>query len=211
MVSGALNSVAGVGDTLNRNVAMLAADRQYAAEREQRRQAATAGGTGIVDGLKGGGESLVRGFADGIGGVFTAPIKEARTGGIGGFIKGVGKGVVGLAVKPIVGVSDAVVSVIQGASQAAQDLEVHTPVRPRRALPRLSLTGKKVLTEYSEQASLVQEKVDAGDAYVCHVSLKVRFLCLFFGVEGGDGGICMVCVHASTDSEPSTTHHRTRT
>lgn len=37
---------------------------------------------------KGGGESLVRGFADGIGGVFTAPIKEARTGGIGGFFKG---------------------------------------------------------------------------------------------------------------------------
>lgn len=118
-------------------------------------QAATAGGTGIVDGLKGGGESLVRGFADGIGGVFTAPVKEARTGGIGGFIKGVGKGVVGLAVKPLVGVSDAVVSVIQGASQAAQDLEVHNPVRPRRALPRLSRTGEKVLTDYSLQVCVV--------------------------------------------------------
>lgn len=33
---------------------------------------------------------------------------------------GVGKGVLGLAVKPIVGVGDAVVSVIQGASQSAQ-------------------------------------------------------------------------------------------
>lgn len=116
----------------------------------------------------------MRGFADGISGVFTAPVKEARTGGIGGFFKGVGKGVVGLAVKPLVGVSDAMVSVIQGASQAAQDLEVHVPVRPRRALPRLSVTGKKVLTDYSLQASLVQEKVEVGDAYVCHVSLKER-------------------------------------
>ena len=268
--------MAGVGDSLNRNVALLAVDREYTAAREQRRQvrpihppthpptylslphannddryvppthppthpfiihppthptthnppthpdidspihllvqaptylsiyppihpptqtnqqqAATAGGTGLVDGLKGGGDSLVRGFADGISGyvkpststhpptplthsfipppqsalceqcqrvshipthplthlptylptyppillskrlihplthppthhtnrVFTAPVKEARTGGIGGFFKGVGKGVVGLAVKPLVGVSDAVVSVIQGASQ----------------------------------------------------------------------------------------------
>jgi len=172
VVSGALNSVAGVGDSLNRNVAMLAADREYTAAREQRRQAATAGGTGLVDGLRGGGESVVRGFADGISGVFMAPVKEARTGGIGGFLKGVGKGVVGLAVKPLVGVSDAVVSVIQGASQAAQNLEVHVPVRPRRALPRLSVTGQKVLTDYSVGAAMVQEKMEAGDSYVCHVSLE---------------------------------------
>jgi len=164
--------VAGVGDSLNRNVALLAADREYTAAREQRRQAATAGGTGLVDGLIGGGESVVRGFTDGISGVFLAPVKEARTGGVGGFLKGVGKGVVGLAVKPLVGVSDAVVSVIQGASQAAQDLEAHVPVRPRRALPRLSVTGRKVLTDYSAGAARVQEDMEVGDSYVCHVSLE---------------------------------------
>lgn len=69
---------------------------------------------------KGGGVSLVRGLADGIGGLVTTPIKEARTGGVGGFFKGVGKGVVGVVVKPIVGVGDGVVSVIQGISQETQ-------------------------------------------------------------------------------------------
>jgi vacuolar protein sorting-associated protein 13A/C len=78
----------------------------------------------------GGGESLVRGVADGVSGLITAPIKEARMGGIGGFFKGVGKGIVGVVVKPIVGVGDAVVSVIQGSSQQAQvrpSFAAHTP------------------------------------------------------------------------------------
>ena len=38
---------------------------------------------------------------------------EAKKGGFGGFWKGVGKGVVGAVVKPVVGVSDSVVSVVQ--------------------------------------------------------------------------------------------------
>jgi len=85
---------------------------EYSAKREQRRQASAASGTGFVDGLvskgvieawfiateadelvvhfiqKGGGVSLVRGLADGIGGLVTTPVKEARTGGVGGFFKG---------------------------------------------------------------------------------------------------------------------------
>ena len=30
----------------------------------------------------------MRGFADGIGGLVTTPLKEAKTGGVGGFFKG---------------------------------------------------------------------------------------------------------------------------
>lgn len=46
-------------------------------------------------------------------GIFTNPVNEAKKGGFGGFVKGMGKGLVGAVVKPVVGVSDSVVSVAQ--------------------------------------------------------------------------------------------------
>lgn len=46
-------------------------------------------------------------------GIFTAPVSGAKKGGMGGFFKGVGKGLVGAVVKPVVGVTDSVISVAQ--------------------------------------------------------------------------------------------------
>ena len=80
-------------------------------------------------------------IADGVTGVFSKPIKGARKEGLGGFFKGVGQGLAGVVVKPIVGVTSAAVSVVQGASNATDDSEVHTHVRLRRALPIHAYTG----------------------------------------------------------------------
>lgn len=57
--------------------------------------------------------NIAEGVKSGIGGIFTAPVHEAKKGGVGGFFKGVGKGLVGAVVKPVVGVTDSVVSVVQ--------------------------------------------------------------------------------------------------
>lgn len=60
-----------------------------------------------------GGKDIVGGFASGIAGMVTAPVSGAKKGGVGGFFKGVGKGLVGAVVKPAVGVADSALSVAQ--------------------------------------------------------------------------------------------------
>lgn len=47
----------------------------------------------------------------------------AKKGGMGGFFKGVGKGLVGAVVKPVVGVTDSVISVAQVWNAEAELLE----------------------------------------------------------------------------------------
>mgnify|MGYP001307696022 CR=1 FL=1 len=47
---------------------------------------------------------LGKGTFEGITGIVTKPVKGARSGGVSGFFKGLGKGLIGLPVKPIVGV-----------------------------------------------------------------------------------------------------------
>lgn len=46
------------------------------------------------------------GFVDGVTGVVTKPIDEAKKSGITGFFKGIGKGAVGLIARPTVGIVD---------------------------------------------------------------------------------------------------------
>ena len=56
-------------------------------------------------------------------GIFSAPVSGAKKGGMGGFFKGVGKGLVGAVVKPVVGVTDSVISVAQVWTAVAELLE----------------------------------------------------------------------------------------
>lgn len=51
---------------------------------------------------------------DGVSGLFKHPVRGAETGGIAGFAKGIGTGVVGLVVKPVVGITDAATDVLEG-------------------------------------------------------------------------------------------------
>ena len=54
--------------------------------------AAIGGEGGVGRGVKNAFESVGGGFASGVTGIFSAPVKGARTEGFGGFVKGVGKG-----------------------------------------------------------------------------------------------------------------------
>ena len=60
----------------------------------------------VGDGLMQGTKELGQGLFDGVTGIFLSPYEEAQRGGALGFVKGLGKGVVGAAVKPTVGVID---------------------------------------------------------------------------------------------------------
>ena len=80
-------------DTLSGSMYSVIKEITWGQDKRQRRQRSG----GIVDMVKGVGEEL----ADGVTGVFTKPYAGAKEAGLIGFSKGVGKGVVGLAVTPL--------------------------------------------------------------------------------------------------------------
>lgn len=68
----------------------------------------------VIDGIGSAGGSLARGLSDGVSGLIKNPLKGAERGGFAGFAKGVGTGMLGLVVKPVVGVTDAATDLLQG-------------------------------------------------------------------------------------------------
>lgn len=68
----------------------------------------------ILDGIGSATESLARGLTDGVSGLYKNPMRGAERDGFAGFAKGMGTGVLGLVVKPVVGVTDAATDVLRG-------------------------------------------------------------------------------------------------
>lgn len=68
----------------------------------------------LLDGIGSATDSLARGLKDGVSGLYKNPMRGAERDGFAGFAKGVGTGVLGLVVKPVVGVADAATDVLQG-------------------------------------------------------------------------------------------------
>jgi len=64
----------------------------------------------------------------------SAPIRGAEKEGLRGLVKGVGKGMIGLVVKPVVGLTDAATDVLQGVQSTAGALTVDqmAQLRPKR-------------------------------------------------------------------------------
>ena len=73
---------------------------------------------------QGGGKSFGLGLWYGITGVFVQPVKGATTEGAWGLVKGTGKGLVGLVVKPTVGVLDLAASMLNALSHVDRIGEV---------------------------------------------------------------------------------------
>jgi Autophagy-related protein C terminal domain len=61
-------------------------------------------GGGVAEGLSEGAQNFAGGLYEGVSGIFTTPVRGAKQGGVTGFLRGVGHGVVGAVVKPVVSV-----------------------------------------------------------------------------------------------------------
>merc|ERR1711871_1209185 len=94
------------------------------------------GGGGFFDGLIDGGDSIVSGVSSGLSGLVTRPVEEAQKSGAKGFIKGMGLGILGAVVKPVMGVTDAVTGVATGISNQVTSETVAVQVRPVRSMMR---------------------------------------------------------------------------
>jgi vacuolar protein sorting-associated protein 13A/C len=91
------------------------------------------------------------GVVDGIAGVFANPIIDAQKDGVGGFFKGVGKGVVGLVVKPVAGVFDGVSAVASGVRNTTTMMEDRSFTWIR--YPRAFYGPDRQLLPYNEEDS----------------------------------------------------------
>merc|ERR1711871_1325453 len=94
------------------------------------------GGGGFFDGLIDGGDSIVSGVSSGLSGLVTRPVEEAQKSGAKGFIKGMGLGILGAVVKPIMGVTDAVTGVATGIGNQVTNETIAVQVRPVRVMLR---------------------------------------------------------------------------
>lgn len=163
VVHGVSSSVAGVTGTVNKQLGMLAFDDEYAAARETklRKQAdVSREGSSVQQGFKDAGENVLGGFTSGIGGLFKAPMQGAKKEGVGGFFKGVGRGVAGLVVKPVMGVSEGVTSLVTTVSDVS-DAKASQNERPawqrqRRAIPLRPATNRMVIVPYDDVAASAQ-------------------------------------------------------
>ncbi|KAK4997866.1 Vacuolar protein sorting-associated protein 13 [Elasticomyces elasticus] len=127
-------------------------------------------------GITSGGNAFASSMASGIGGLARHPLEGAEKEGAVGFVKGVGKGFLGLATKPAIGAFDL-------ASNMAEGVRNTTTVFDQEGLDRVRLTrfiGQDgIVRPYSQREALGQfwlKTLDNGryfnEDYIAHLELS---------------------------------------
>jgi len=177
-VGGFADSAAMLAETFSKNMTVLTLDRRYAQKRDRGEMLREQDDINVASGLGSGVQKLVSGFLDGVTGVVQAPIRGAEKRGLEGFAKGIGKGLLGLLVKPIIGISDGFTDVmigvkgtVDGAGGQVQQL---TQVRPRRALYGREKTIRPYHFADAAASALMLRTRLAGEPYFNHVDMVDR-------------------------------------
>jgi hypothetical protein len=180
VVSGAMNSTVALIGTASKGISFLSGDSEYVRKRALKRQRNRANRGGIMDGILDGSESVISGLTSGMSGLITKPFEETRKSGVKGFFRGVGLGLIGAAVKPVMGITDGLTSVASGISNQVGDASVHVLVRPARALERSATDASDlVLVPLNLEAAFAQEFVlkraktnGYKDAFLCYIPME---------------------------------------
>lgn len=183
-VGGFANSAAALAETFSKNMTVLALDRRYAQKRDRGDDLRThQGDMNVALGLGSGVQKLVHGFLEGVTGVVKAPIRGAEKRGLEGFAKGVGKGLLGLLVKPLVGISDGLTDVmigvkgsVDGASGGQSGLMLQ--IRPRRPVYGRDRAIRPYNLADAAALALMQRTRLAGELYLSHLDMGDRLALL---------------------------------
>lgn len=187
---GVVRGAANVADVVNSNLAGLTADDDFIDERKAHQRMLTdamsrgVGNRTFGESLVLASASVVRGLKSGALGIVEQPAFYASKHGPVGFVKGVGKAIVGALVKPIVGVGDAAVLVMNHMSDATSKKQIFPkiPKRLRRALPCRSTEKPNCvrLVPYDERAAKAQKIVTGGesvdDVYLGHINIPSHLI-----------------------------------
>ena len=184
-VGGFADSASLLTETFSKNMAVLTLDRRYAQKRDRSKQLRLNAGTSvtIAGGVESGFAKLVEGFMEGVTGVVKAPMRGAEKKGIEGFAKGIGKGLLGLLVKPMIGISDAATDVMIGVRNSVenaggaqhQSLTLdRNQFRPRRPMYGRDKVLRPYAIEDAAAAALMLRTRCAGENYLSHLDLGDR-------------------------------------
>jgi Vacuolar-sorting-associated 13 protein C-terminal/Autophagy-related protein C terminal domain len=183
-VGGFAYSAAALAETFSKNMTVLTLDRRYAQKRDLGDDLRTQGGDiNVALGLGSGVNKLAKGFLEGVTGVVRAPIRGAEKRGFEGFAKGIGKGLLGLLVKPIIGISDGFTDVMIGVKGSMDGAGGHGHAYGPRALvqirPRRPLYGKdRAIRAYNmadaAASALMLRTRLGGEQYRSHVDMGDR-------------------------------------
>jgi len=103
----------------------------------------------VGDGLMKGAKEFGKGFLEGFSGIVVQPLKGAKAEGTIGFVKGVGKGLIGVPVRPIAGIVDFAAKTMGGIAETVMDTQQN-----RIRFPRTFENG--VLVPYSQESAYGQ-------------------------------------------------------
>jgi hypothetical protein len=184
-VGGFADSASLLTETFSKNMAVLTLDRRYAQKRDRSQQLRLNAGSTvtIAGGVESGFAKLVEGFMEGVTGVVKAPMRGAEKKGIEGFAKGIGKGLLGLLVKPMIGISDAATDVMIGVRNSVENAgggqQQSLTLDRNQFRPRRPMYGRdKVLRPYAIEdaaaAALMLRTRCAGENYLSHLDLGDR-------------------------------------
>ncbi|KAI9798111.1 MAG: hypothetical protein M1835_004200 [Candelina submexicana] len=139
-------------------------------------------------GVTSGGNAFATSMASGIGGLARHPLQGAEKEGLPGFVKGVGKGFLGLATKPAIGAFDL-------ASNMAEGVRNTTTVFDQEGLDRVRLTryiGRDgIVRPYAQREALGQfwlKTMDNGkyfdEDYIAHLELPGKDMLVMLTYRG---------------------------
>ena len=169
VVGGAAGTVSRITGALGKGLASLTFDEKF--QNKRREAIKKRGRQNFGESLARGGKGLVMGIFDGVTGVATKPLEGAKEEGVGGFFKGVGKGVVGLVARPTGGIIDFASGTFDSVKRVTEVTEEIQRIRQARYLK-----PDGVVRNYDKKSSFgnkVLKDVDKGiyaktDHYVTH-------------------------------------------
>lgn len=172
-VFGVSDSVSKFTGSISKGLAAATMDKQFQDRRRMTRSRNRP--KHALYGVTAGANSFVSSVASGIGGLARKPLEGAEQEGFGGFFKGVGKGFIGAATKPVIGVFDL-------ASNVSEGIRNTTTVFDDDGLDRVRLTryiaADGIVRPYSQREALGQfwlKQLDSGkyfnEQYIAHLEL----------------------------------------
>ena len=173
-VFGLSDSVSKFTGSISKGLAAASMDKEF---QDQRRMSRSRNRPKhALYGITSGGNAFANSLASGIGGLARQPLQGAEKEGAAGFVKGVGKGLLGLATKPAIGAFDL-------ASNMAEGVKNTTTVFDQEGLDRVRLARfigmDGIVRPYSQREALGQfwlKTIDSGkyfnEHYIAHLELN---------------------------------------
>lgn len=145
---------------IGKGVSILTLDSEFQRHRSLRRYNKA---TSVSEGLYVGTQELGKNIVEGFTGIVVSPYRGYETGGMSGFGMGIAKGLLGVALKPAVGVLDLASRATEGLKNSALNIidpdDLRDGVVHRKRIPR-PFGRNRQLTVYDERSAAAQYVAD---------------------------------------------------